>query len=77
MNVFVLCTGRCGSVSFARASAYLTNYTAGQESRDKSRPVRMSMEDHESDLPKFRDWIGGEGDLDRAMNEWRTPHNKS
>ena len=33
MNVFVLSTGRCGSLSFARACAHLTNYTAGHESR--------------------------------------------
>jgi len=33
MNVFVLCTGRCASMTFARAAAHLTNYTAGHESR--------------------------------------------
>ena len=33
VNVFVLSTGRCGSLSFARACAHLTNYTAGHESR--------------------------------------------
>lgn len=32
-NVFVLCTGRCGSVTFATASAHLSNYTAGHETR--------------------------------------------
>ena len=33
MNVFVLCTGRCGSMTFARACAHATNYTAGHETR--------------------------------------------
>ncbi|WP_395694230.1 hypothetical protein [Nocardioides sp.] len=33
MNVFVLCTGRCGSMTFVEASQHLTNYTAGHESR--------------------------------------------
>jgi len=32
MRVFVLCTGRCGSLTFARAAAHATNYTAAHES---------------------------------------------
>lgn len=32
-NVFVLCTGRCGSVTFANACRHLTNFTVGHESR--------------------------------------------
>jgi len=32
-NVFVLCTGRCGSVTFTKACGHLTNFTAGHESR--------------------------------------------
>lgn len=33
MNVFVLSTGRCGSVTFAKACEHLTNYTSAHESR--------------------------------------------
>jgi hypothetical protein len=33
MNVFVLCTGRCGSLTFARACAHIRNYSSGHESR--------------------------------------------
>jgi hypothetical protein len=33
MNVFVLCTGRCGSMTFTRACNHATNYTAGHETR--------------------------------------------
>ena len=33
MNVFVLCTGRCGSVTFSRACSHFTNFTSGHESR--------------------------------------------
>ena len=33
MNVFVLCTGRCGSVTFAEACKHFTNYTTDHESR--------------------------------------------
>jgi hypothetical protein len=33
VNVFVLSTGRCGSLSFARACEHMTNYTSAHESR--------------------------------------------
>ncbi len=33
MDVFVLCTGRCGSTTFIKACAHITNYTAAHESR--------------------------------------------
>ena len=33
MNVFILNPGRCGSSTFIRACRYITNYTAGHESR--------------------------------------------
>lgn len=33
MNVFVLCTGRCGSTTFAKAAGHATNFTAGHETR--------------------------------------------
>ena len=32
-NVFVLCTGRCGSTTFARAAQHISNYSAGHETR--------------------------------------------
>lgn len=32
-NVFVLCTGRCGSTTLAAACHHFTNYTAGHETR--------------------------------------------
>ena len=33
MNVFILCTGRNGSVTFIRACQHITNFTAGHETR--------------------------------------------
>lgn len=33
MNVFVLCTGRCGSTTFIRACSHISNYNAAHESR--------------------------------------------
>ena len=34
-NVFVLCTGRCGSTTFIRACEKIENFTASHESRSK------------------------------------------
>jgi hypothetical protein len=33
MNIFVLCTGRCGSKTFVAACRHITNYSAGHETR--------------------------------------------
>ncbi|WP_298976670.1 hypothetical protein [uncultured Thermosynechococcus sp.] len=33
MNVFVPCTGRCGSVTFAKACSFITNFRSAYESR--------------------------------------------
>lgn len=33
MNVFVLCTGRCGSVTFIEACQFIKNYSSTHESR--------------------------------------------
>ena len=35
MNVFVLCTGRCGSVTITKAAGHITNYTSSHESRSQ------------------------------------------
>jgi hypothetical protein len=35
MNVFILCSGRNGSVTFSRACQHITNYTASHESRTR------------------------------------------
>ncbi len=32
-HIFVLCTGRCGSMTFANACSHFTNYSAGHETR--------------------------------------------
>ncbi|SFR82104.1 hypothetical protein SAMN05192580_0814 [Sphingomonas jatrophae] len=35
MNIFVLCTGRCGSRTFVQACSHFSNYSAGHETRVK------------------------------------------
>jgi len=36
MRVFVLCTGRCGSVTFSKACSHITNFTVAHESGRKT-----------------------------------------
>lgn len=33
MNIFILCTGRCGSTSFIEACKHIDNFTSGHETR--------------------------------------------
>src|SRR6478752_4229315 len=33
MNIFVLCTGRCGSTTFIKACSHISNFTSAHESR--------------------------------------------
>lgn len=35
MNIFVLCTGRCGSTTFTKACSHISNFTSSHESRCK------------------------------------------
>lgn len=41
MNVFVVGTGRCGTVTFSKACAHLTNYTSGHETRVRALKGRL------------------------------------
>ncbi|MEM7240899.1 MAG: hypothetical protein AAF429_01820 [Pseudomonadota bacterium] len=47
MNVFVLCTGRCGSTTFTRACQHFSNFTSGHETRTGR------VGDHRLDYPNF------------------------
>ena len=43
MNIFVLSTGRCGTVTFAKACGHVSNYTVGHETLG---PLRRALPDH-------------------------------
>ncbi|QBI53706.1 hypothetical protein [Streptomonospora litoralis] len=63
MRVFVLNTGRCGSVTLARACEELTNYTVGHESR--ARRVgddRLDYPDQHIEIDNRLSWFLGELD---------------
>lgn len=46
MNAFVLCTGRCGSLTWAMACGHLTSHTFGHETHAKSLDHRVYPDDH-------------------------------
>lgn len=45
--------------------------------RGKPHVMRLQLERIEDDFPAFWDWIGAEGRLDLALQEWSTRHNET
>lgn len=60
MNVFVLCTGRCGSTTFAKACQHLTNFTAAHESRSRlAGRARFEYPDNHIEVDNRLSWYLG------------------
>lgn len=59
MRVFVLCTGRCGSTTFARAAAHATNVTAAHESRAHLLRGRLDYPDNHVEVDNRLAWFLG------------------
>ena len=65
MRVFVLCTGRSGSLTVIRACSHITNYTAGHESRARRLGVeRFSYPDNHIEADNRLSWFPGALDLE-------------
>ena len=59
-HVFVLCTGRCGSTTLARACGHLTNWTAGHESRTHEiGPARLAYPPRHIEVDNRLAWFLG------------------
>lgn len=59
-NIFVLCTGRCGSQTFSRACEHFTNYTAGHETRSNVLgPNRLAYPDSHVEVDNRLSWMLG------------------
>ena len=68
MNVFVLCTGRCGSVTFSKACAHITNYTSGHETRiSQIGDERLAFADNHIEVDNRLSWVLGR--LDRVYGD--------
>lgn len=59
MRVFVLCSGRCGSMTFARACSYITNYSSGHETRSDAYVGRLTYPDGHIEVDNRLSWMLG------------------
>lgn len=60
MNIFILCTGRCGSTTFIKACQHITNYTAAHESRSfMIGPERVAYPDNHIEADNRLSWFLG------------------
>ncbi len=60
MRVFVLCTGRCGSTTWARACEHITNYSAAHESRSRLYGrARLEYPDQHVEVDNRLSWLLG------------------
>jgi len=68
MNVFVLCTGRCGSHTFIEACKHITNYSAAHESRTGLLgPERLNYPPNHIEADNRLSWFLGR--LERAYGD--------
>jgi hypothetical protein len=73
MNVFVLCTGRCGSMTFAKACEYMSNYTSTHETNNRwlhevKHPYRcLSYGENHIEIDNRLSWFLGT--LDKAYGD--------
>lgn len=67
-NVFVLCTGRCGSTTLARACGHFDNWTAAHESRSHlTGPGRFAFGEWHIEVDNRLSWLLGR--LDRHYGD--------
>jgi len=67
MNVFVLCTGRCGSNTFARACEHVTNFSVAHESRNVISEDRLGYPNDHIEVDNRLSWFLGR--LDRRYGD--------
>ncbi|MDA1044265.1 MAG: hypothetical protein O3C57_03470 [Verrucomicrobia bacterium] len=60
MNVFVLCSGQCGSTTFSRACKHITNYTRGHESQcNRLGEAHFAYPDRHIEIDNRLGWFTG------------------
>lgn len=60
MNVFVLCSGRCGSLAFAKACSHITNFSSGHESNcHKLGSDRLTYPENHIEVDNRLSWFPG------------------
>lgn len=67
-NVFVLCTGRCGSTTFVKAASHARNYSAGHETRTHlTGAARFAYPSYHIEADNRLTWLLGR--LERAFGQ--------
>ena len=65
MNVFVLCTGRCGSHAFAEVCArYITNYSVSHERNISNIFARLDYPENHIEIDNRLSWFLGRLDIE-------------
>lgn len=59
MRAFILCVGRCGSTTVARALSHATNYTVGHESQAHLVADRLAYPDDHVEVDNRLSWFLG------------------
>jgi len=82
MRVFILATGRCGTMTFAKACSHITNYTSGHETH-RFHPERFPFyPDNHIEVDSHLSWMLGslwlqqycfQGDGVQYVHLWRDP----
>jgi len=78
-NVFVLCTGRCGSMTLARACSHMTNWTSAHEGQTHlTGPARLIYPPRHIEIDNRLSWMLGRldrdwGDAAAYVHLMRTP----
>ena len=71
MNVFVLCTGRCGSTTFSRACSHIENFSSAHESRTNLLGnERLSYPDKHIEVDNRLSWLLGRLDQTYSKNSF-------
>ncbi len=65
MRVFVLCTGRCGSLAFAKACSHIENFTSGHETNVRRLgSERLSFPDNHIEIDNRLSYFLGDLDIE-------------
>ena len=68
MNVFILCTMRCGSTTFIEACRHISNFTSSHESRTRLvGPQRLAYPEHHIEADNRLSWMLGR--LDKTFGD--------
>jgi hypothetical protein len=70
-NIFLLCTGRCGSSTFIKAASHIINYSAGHETQTQHLgQKRFDYANHHIEADNRLSWLLGRLEKNMAMKHF-------